>query len=328
MNHSLRDTDICTIAKEALRTEAAVVAALAHHLDDEFATIVRIIAGLQGRLVVTGIGKSAIIAQKIVATFNSTGTPALFMHAADAVHGDLGMVQAADMLLCLSNSGETSEIKYLVSLIAAMPNAIIAMTGNKQSYLAQQAQYLLFTPVEQEVCPYNLAPTSSTTAQLALGDALAVAVLSVRGFSATDFAKYHPGGALGKRLYVRVCDLCPSGVLPQVDPHADWRKTVLEISSHRLGATAVIDPVEQRVCGIVTDGDLRRVLLANLPLDGLLAENLMTRSPKTIAAHEPAVAALQLMQQYKITQLIVLDEFARYFGMVHLHDILREGITA
>ncbi|MCC7222389.1 MAG: KpsF/GutQ family sugar-phosphate isomerase [Chitinophagales bacterium] len=326
MPTALTDDDICAIARQTLHTEAAAIADLVAHIDDDFVATVRAIAQLEGRLVVTGIGKSAIIAQKIVATFNSTGTPALFMHAADAVHGDLGMVQATDMVLCLSNSGETPEITYLISLLSAMPNTLVAITGNANSHLARQARYTLLASVAQECCPHNLAPTSSTTAQLALGDALAVAVLSLRGFTPDDFARYHPGGALGKKLYLRVRDLCAANARPQVSPHDDWRKVVFSISSCRLGATVVISPHNQAIEGIITDGDLRRGLSANLPLDDITAQSLMTHRPKTVTEHELAVTALQLMRQHKITQLVVLNEQGQYGGMVHLHDILREGI--
>lgn len=326
MPTALTDGDICAIARQTLHTEAAAIADLVAHINDDFVATVRAIAQLEGRLVVTGIGKSAIIAQKIVATFNSTGTPALFMHAADAVHGDLGMVQATDMVLCLSNSGETPEITYLVSLLSAMPNTLVAITGNANSHLARQARYTLLASVAQECCPHNLAPTSSTTAQLALGDALAVAVLSLRGFTPDDFARYHPGGALGKKLYLRVRDLCAANARPQVSPHDDWRKVVFSISSCRLGATVVVCPHSQAIEGIITDGDLRRSLSADLPIDEITAQSLMTHRPKTVAEHELAVTALQLMRQHKITQLVVLNERGQYGGIVHLHDILREGI--
>jgi arabinose-5-phosphate isomerase len=326
---SLTDQDLVALAQQTLAIEAHAIEQLKNYIDADFVATIRHIAQLQGgaRVVLSGIGKSAIIAQKIAATFNSTGTPALFMHAADAVHGDLGMIQAQDLVVVISYSGETPEIKLLVSLIAhAAGNILVAITGNKQSYLAKQARYVLCCAIEQEACPHNLAPTTSTTAQLAMGDALAVSVLQLRNFTASDFAKYHPGGALGKRLYLKVRDLCQPNQLPAVALHDDWRKVVFAISSHRLGATAVLDPQDQSVCGIITDGDLRRMLSAHeQDINHLKAIDLMTRNPKTIAPDELAATALQIIRQYKITQIIVVQDKA-YMGMVHLHDIVREGI--
>lgn len=322
----LTDQSIIDIAQQTLQIEALAIEQLKNDINADFVAAVRAIKALQnGRVVLTGIGKSAIIAQKITATFNSTGTPALFMHAADAVHGDLGMIQSNDLIICISHSGETPEVKLLISLIANKNNILIAITGNRQSYLAKQARFVLHSDIEQEACPHNLAPTSSTTAQLALGDALAVCVLQLRNFTANDFAQYHPGGSLGKRLYLKVGDLCQPNKQPSVFLHDDWRKVVYVISSHRLGATAVLDPKNQQICGIITDGDLRRMLSTHHELNNLSAADLMTYNPKTIDADELAATALQVIKQYKITQIIVLKN-GQYVGMAHLHDMVREGI--
>lgn len=325
---SAADTEsVLSIARETIRIEADALLALADSLDDttDFQRCVEAIAASPGRLVVTGIGKSAIVAQKITATLNSTGTPALFLHAADAIHGDLGMIRPYDLLLCISKSGETSEVKVLVPLVKNFGNPIIAMTANRQSTLARQADYVLWTPVTQEADPNNLAPTASTTAQMALGDALAVALLARKGFSPGDFAKFHPGGALGKQLYLRVLDLYPLHERPVVGPDATLQEVILEISSKRLGAAAVLDENEQLV-GIVTDGDLRRMLQRGGDLLRLSARDILSPHPKTIAPDALAVDALALMRQHSITQLVVLEE-GKYLGMVHLHDLIREGLV-
>ncbi|GAB4500454.1 MAG: KpsF/GutQ family sugar-phosphate isomerase [Saprospiraceae bacterium] len=319
--------NILSIARQTIRIEAEVLHALAESLDDttDFQRCVEAIAATPGRLVLTGIGKSAIVAQKITATLNSTGTPALFLHAADAIHGDLGMIRPYDLVLCISKSGESSEIKVLVPLVKNFGNPIIAMTANRQSTLARQADFLLWTPVEQEADPNNLAPTASTTAQMALGDALAVALLAYKGFSPDDFAKFHPGGALGKQLYLRVRDLYPLHERPAVGPDATLHEVILEISSKRLGATAVLNENQQLV-GIVTDGDLRRMLQRGGDLFYLHARDILSPQPKTIAPDALAVDALALMRQHSITQLVVLEE-GKYLGMVHLHDLVREGLV-
>lgn len=315
---------IIKTAQKTIDIELETLQGLKQSLDADFIACVNAIFESPGRLVVTGIGKSAIVAQKIVATLNSTGTPALFMHAADAIHGDLGMIRRYDLVLCLSKSGETAEIKVLVPLLKNMGNPIIAMVGNRASYLAREADYVLHTPVLQEADPNNLAPTASTTAQMALGDAVATALLAVRGFSPGDFATFHPGGALGKQLYLRVSNLYLHNERPAVHADASLQATILEMTSKRLGATAVLDD-SGRVCGIITDGDLRRMLERTTGLQGIQARDLMTVNPKTIEKDAMAVHAMELMEQFSITQLIVLDG-DQYLGMVHLHNLIREGI--
>lgn len=292
-------------------------------IDKDFEKIVELILHSKGRMVVTGIGKSANIAQKLVATFNSTGQPALFMHAADAIHGDLGNVQKHDVVLCISKSGDSPEIKVLIPLLRSMGNTIIGMVSNKSSFLGKQSDHVLHTPVEREACPNNLAPTTSTTAQLAMGDAVAVALMECRGFSAGDFARYHPGGALGKKLYVRVGDLLGANSRPMVTPTTSMRDAILEISSKRLGATAVID--KKKIVGIITDGDIRRMLEKNLDIAKTKASQVMGKAPKTIAFDALAVEAFHVMESRNITTLIVVKN-NEYQGMVHLHDILKEGI--
>lgn len=316
---------ILETAKSTLSIEKETLASLLDSIGEDFVRCVQHIAAAQGRLVVTGIGKSAIVGQKMVATFNSTGTPALFMHAADAIHGDLGMIQAEDVILCISKSGETAEIKVLLPLLANLGNAIIAMVSNRDSFLAQTAQFLLYIPVSREADPNNLAPTASTTAQMALGDALATALLALKGFSPSDFAQYHPGGSLGKQLYLRVRDLSRQNERPAVSLGTSLPDAILEISSKRLGATAVLDASGTPV-GIVTDGDLRRMLAQNRDFQNLRVEDVMGRSPRTIAEDAMAIQALQLMRSNSITQLIVLEGIS-YAGMIHLHDLIREGLV-
>lgn len=292
-------------------------------LNDDFPSVVELILASKGRVVITGIGKSAIIANKIVSTLNSTGTPSIFMHAADAIHGDLGMIQENDVVVCISKSGETPEIKVLIPLVRQYGNKLIGMVGNTQSYLAKASDFIIDTTVSREACPYNLAPTSSTTAQMVMGDALAVTLLECRGFTAGDFARLHPGGALGKKMYLRVSDLSINNEVPKVDPNADVRKVIMEISARRLGATAVID--HGKMLGIITDGDLRRMLEKNENIAGISARDIMTINPKTIQADSLVVEALALMRKHNITQLPVLEEES-YVGVIHLHDILKEGI--
>ncbi len=322
-------TNLLDIARRTIQIEADALLALVESLDDstDFVRCVEAVAASQGRLVLTGIGKSAIVAQKIVSTLNSTGTPALFLHAADAIHGDLGMIRPFDLVLCISKSGETPEIRVLVPLLKNFGNPLIAMTANRQSTLALQADYLLWTPVEQEADPNNLAPTASTTSQMALGDALAVALLAHKGFSPADFGKFHPGGALGKQLYLRVRELCALHERPVVGPDATLHDIILEISSKRLGATAVLDEAGG-LLGIVTDGDLRRMLQRDdhQNFTSIRARDILTATPKSIGPDALAVDALALLRQYSITQLLVL-EGNEYFGMVHLHDLVREGLV-
>lgn len=319
--------DILAAAQRTIRIEAEALHALADSLDDttDFRACVETIHRCKGRVVITGIGKSAIVAQKIVATLNSTGQPALFLHAADAIHGDLGMIQPGDVVLCLSKSGESAEIKVLVPLVKNFGNCLIAMTANRQSTLARQADYVLWTPVDHEADPNNLAPTASTTAQMALGDAIAIALLALRGFSPDDFAKFHPGGALGKQLYLRVRELYPLHERPVVGPDATLQEVILEISSKRLGATAVLDDTGA-LLGVVTDGDLRRMLQRSTDFSGITARQIMTPSPKTIGPDALAIDALTLMRQYSITQLLVIEN-GQYLGIVHLHDLVREGLV-
>ena len=316
---------ILETAKRTLNIEIETLMDMQTCIDEVFTACVLRIAESRGRLVVTGIGKSAIVGQKMVATFNSTGTPALFMHAADAIHGDLGMIQQEDVILCISKSGETAEIKVLLPLLANLGNVIIAMVSNRSSFLAQSADHVLYIPVSREADPNNLAPTASTTAQMVLGDALATALLALKGFSPKDFAQYHPGGSLGKQLYLRVRDLSRQNERPAVSPEADLPTVILEITSRRLGATAIVN-TDKEVLGIITDGDLRRMLSQNRDFSHLRAGDIMSHHPRTIAADAMAIQALQLMRNHSITQLIVISEGV-YEGMIHLHDLIREGLV-
>ena len=316
--------EISAIAVNVIEQETATIAQLKNMVDDSFSEAVSLIFKSKGRLVVTGIGKSAIIAQKIVATMNSTGTPALFMHAADAIHGDLGMIQDSDIVMLLSRSGNTPEIKVLVPILKMRRNKMIAMVSDTQSYLAQQADIIINAYAEHEACPNNLAPTSSTTAQLVMGDAMAVALLECRGFSPSDFAKYHPGGSLGKKLYMRVSDLYLNNEKPEVAPTDSINRVILEMTSKRLGATAVTD--NGHLLGIITDGDLRRMLVSGREIANLTAQDIMSANPKTIDENAMAVNAFHLMEQNHITQLIVLKDNI-YAGVIHIHDILQEGIV-
>lgn len=317
------DKQLITLARKTLQIEADALLHIQAGIDKDFVQCVKLIYQSKGRLIVSGIGKSAIIANKIVATFNSTGTPSVFMHAADAIHGDLGIVQKSDVVLLISNSGNTPEIKILAPLVKSGGNKLIAITGNLTSYLASQADYILDTTVQQEACPHNLTPTSSTTAQLAMGDALAVCLLEHRGFTKNDFARYHPGGALGKRLYLKVGDLYTTNAKPMVKPDAAINEVILEISSNRLGATAVISKGE--LLGIITDGDLRRMMQKYRTYEKLKARDVMTVSPRAVNKEMMAIEALAVMKQNNITQLVVMDK-KKFLGFVHLHDLLREGI--
>jgi arabinose-5-phosphate isomerase len=314
---------IIELAKSTLYTEADSVRNLVNYINDDFVACVKLIYESSGRVVVTGVGKSAIIAQKIVATMNSTGTPAIFMHAADAIHGDLGTLQNDDIVICISKSGNTPEIKVLAPLLKVGGNKLIALVGNVDSFLAQQADYILNCTVEKEACPNNLAPTSSTTAQLAMGDALAVCLLDYRGFSSKDFAKYHPGGTLGKKLYLKVADISNQNQKPQVKPGDSLKSVILEISSKRLGATAVIE--NDKLIGVITDGDLRRMLENADSIADLKASDIMNKNPKNIEADELAINAMLILEKNNITQLIVTEN-GKYHGFVHLHDLLKEGI--
>lgn len=318
----MKDTIIRYI-RESILTEANAVRRLVDEIDDSVYEVVQLILNSSGRVIATGIGKSAIIAQKFVATLNSTGTPAVFMHAADAIHGDLGIILPNDIVFCLSKSGNTPEIKVLVPIIKHNKNILVAIVADKKSYLAIHADYVIYTPVEREACPNNLAPTTSTTVQLVMCDAIAVALLQLKGFTADDFAKYHPGGTLGRKLYMRVIDLLQKEKTPLVNEEDDIKKVILEISAKRLGATAV--ERNGKILGIITDGDLRRMLERNENLSQIKAKDIMSLQPKTIQAEELAVNAFYLMEKYKITQLLVMQE-DKYIGMIHLHDLFQAGI--
>ncbi len=319
--------NFAAIQEDALRTirlEAEAISQLAVFVNEDFTQAVLLIQEAKGRVVVSGIGKSALIAQKMVATFNSTGTPALFLHAADAIHGDLGMIQKDDIVIVISKSGESPEIKVLLPLLKGFGNPVIALCGAAASYLARNADCFINTTVQKEACPNNLAPTTSTTAQLVMGDALAVCLLNRKGFTAQDFARYHPGGALGKRLYLRVKDLLATVEGPVVDAAATIQQVIYEISSKRLGATAVTE--NGQLVGIITDGDLRRMLGQNDGVKGICARDIFTRNPQTISTESLAAEALQQLREKDITQLIAVDEKGAYAGILHLHDLLREGL--
>jgi len=314
---------IISVAKQTIETESKAILNLVSLVNHEFAEAVRYIYQSNARVIITGIGKSANIATKIVATLNSTGTPSIFMHAADAIHGDLGTIQENDSVICISKSGNTPEIKVLVPLIKAIGNKLIAITSNKDSFLGQEADYVLNAYVEKEACPNNLAPTSSTTAQLVMGDALAMSLLDLRGFSSSDFAKFHPGGSLGKQLYLRVSNLTQQNKKPQVTPDTNIKDVIMEISKNMLGVTAVIDG--SAIVGIITDGDLRRMMSANDSFKGLTAKDIMSKNPKTIDNNAMAVAAMELMETNGITQILA-QENGVYSGVVHIHDLTKEGI--
>lgn len=311
-------------ALDTIALEATSVEGLKNYVNEDFISVVELIHKSKGRVVVTGIGKSAVIAQKLVATFNSTGTPALFMHAADAIHGDLGMILPEDVVILISKSGSSPEIKVLIPFVKNFGNTVVAISGNEKSYLATNADYFINTTVSKEACPNNLAPTTSTTAQLVMGDALAVCLLSLKGFTAEDFARFHPGGALGKRLYLRVGDLSQQNANPQVSATASLKEVIYEISNKRLGATAVTAE-DGTLQGIITDGDLRRMLEKHDDTSKLTAQDILTADPKSIEEQELAVNALELIREHNITQLVVTKE-GKYAGFVHLHDMVREGL--
>lgn len=323
MNYLKDSNEIKDLAKRTLQIERDSIDKLIASIDDDFVKTVEEIYNSKGRVVVSGIGKSAIIAQKIVATFNSTGTPALFLHAADAIHGDLGMVQEHDVVILISKSGDTPEVKVLVPLIKNLGNKLIALTGNYNSYLGENADLRLSCHVEKEACPNNLAPTNSTTAQLVMGDALAVCLIEYRQFGSKDFAKYHPGGSLGKKLYLRVADIYIQNESPSVDVDSSLKEVILEISSKRLGVTAVES--NGRLVGIITDGDLRRMLSKDSEISTIKAEQIMSKSPKTILPETMAIEAVQKMRSNNISQLIVAED-NKYLGIVHFHDLLKEGL--
>jgi arabinose-5-phosphate isomerase len=316
--------NILASAKKTILSESESIANLTRYLDDNFVDATQAIYHSKGRLVVTGIGKSAIIGQKMVATFNSTGTPSLFLHAAEAIHGDLGMVQKEDVIICISKSGNSPEIKVLVPLLKRFGNTLIAITGNMTSFLAKGSDHILNTTVAAEACPINLAPTNSTTAQLVMGDALAVCLMEMRNFKAEDFAIYHPGGALGKKLLLRVKDMLEHSLKPMVDPDTSIKKVIFEISEKRLGVTAVVE--NNKVIGIITDGDIRRMLNERDHFADLSAKDIMTKNPKLIQSSDRVVDALNILEDFSITQLVVVDN-EQYMGVLHLHDILKEGIV-
>ena len=314
---------IVSHAKKTIIDESLAISKLADFVDESFAEAVQLIYNSKGRVIITGIGKSAIIANKIVATLNSTGTPSVFMHAADAIHGDLGLVLKEDVVICISKSGNTPEIKVLIPLLKKAKNTLIAITGNLKSMLAEQADFIFNSYVEKEACPNNLAPTTSTTAQLVIGDALAVCLLEIRGFSSDDFAKYHPGGALGKKLFLTVKDLLALNEKPAVSLKAGVKEVIIEISKKRLGVTAVTE--NNKIIGIITDGDLRRMLANTEDFSKLCAEDIMSKAPKTINVNAMAIEAMELMESSEISQLLVHDE-EHYAGVIHLHDLIKEGI--
>lgn len=319
----IKKETILASAKKTILSESESIAKLTQFLDDNFINAVEIIYKSKGRLVVTGIGKSAIIAQKIVATLNSTGTPSLFLHASEAIHGDLGMVQPSDVVICISKSGNSPEIKVLVPLLKRFGNKLIAITGNITSFLGKEADFVLNTYVDSEACPINLAPTNSTTAQLVMGDAIAVCLMEMKNFTAEDFAKYHPGGALGKKLLLRVSDMLDTTHKPIVAADSTIKNVIIEISEKRLGVTAVIE--NEEVIGIITDGDIRRMLNKTENISGLTAQEIMTKNPKTIKSTDMVSDALNILEDFSITQLVVVDN-GEYKGVIHLHDILKEGI--
>jgi arabinose-5-phosphate isomerase len=316
--------DLQQIALQTIELEARSISNLASFINADFEKAIHAMAACSGRVVISGIGKSAVIAQKIVATLNSTGTPSIFMHAADAIHGDLGIVQQEDIVIIISKSGESPEIKVLVPLIKNFGNTLIGMVGNIQSYLAKQSDIILNTTVEQEACPHNLAPTTSTTAQLVMGDTIAVCLIEKKGFRSDDFAKFHPGGTLGKKLYLRVSDLYINNEKPNVSPSQSLKDVIVEMTQKRLGTTAVTDE-KNTLLGIITDGDLRRMLKDNVNIDHAKAADIMTKNPKTIGPDELAVTALDILRKNEITQLAV-TEGGSYLGIIHLHDLIKEGL--
>lgn len=319
----IKNKNILQTAKDTILIEAEAIKMLADLVNDDFEKAVMCIYESEGRVIVTGIGKSANIAAKIVATMNSTGTPAVFMHAADAIHGDLGNIQKDDVVICISKSGNTPEIKVLLPLIRNYGNKIIAITGNERSFLGEHADFTLSSYVEKEACPNNLAPTTSTTAQLVIGDALAICLLNLKDFSSKDFARYHPGGTLGRKLYLRVKELADNNEIPKVDKDAPVKDVIIEISKKRLGTTAVVE--NDKIIGIITDGDIRRMLENTVDISNLSAKDIMSNKPITVESDTMAVNALDMMQKNNITQILVTED-GKYCGVVHFHDLLKEGI--
>ena len=319
----IKNKNILQTAKETILIEADAIKQLAELVNEDFEKAVMTIYESEGRVIVTGIGKSANIASKIVATMNSTGTPAVFMHAADAIHGDLGNIQQDDVVICISKSGNTPEIKVLLPLIKNYGNKIIAITGNSNSFLGEHADHTLSSYVEKEACPNNLAPTTSTTAQLVVGDALAICLLNLKDFSSRDFAKYHPGGTLGRKLYLRVNELAANNEAPKVAKNASIKDVIVEISKKRLGTTAVVE--DDIILGIITDGDIRRMLENTSDISSLVAKDIMSANPISVSADTMAVNALDIMQKNNITQVLVTEN-GKYSGVVHFHDLLKEGI--
>ena len=317
-------SEIIQSARKTIQIEAEAINQLLTSIDHQFADVITLLLNIKGRIIITGVGKSANVAVKIVATLNSTGTPAVFMHASDAIHGDLGIIQPDDVVLMLSKSGNTPEIKYLIPLIKNFGNKIIALTSQKKSFLAQNADYLLYTPLQKEACPNNLAPTTSTTLQMVIGDAIAVALLENRGFTDKDFAKYHPGGSLGKKLYLKVKHIITQNEKPISSAEDLIKDVIIEISRKRVGATVIIE--ENKILGIITDGDIRRMLQKNIDINKIKAGDIMTKNPKTIPANALAVSALKIMKEHNINQLIAVDDNNKYIGVIHIHDLLKEGI--
>ena len=320
----MNNDKIISVALRTIELETNAVSGLKLFINADFVKAVSAIAASGGRLIVSGIGKSAIIAQKIVATLNSTGTPSVFMHAADAIHGDLGIVQTEDIVLVISKSGNSPEIKVLAPLVKSFGNILIGMVGNMESFLALNSDIVLNTTVDQEACPINLAPTSSTTAQMVMGDALAVCLMELKGFNSNDFAKYHPGGTLGKKLYLRVAEIAAQNAKPKILPTASIKEVIVEMTQNRLGAAVVVNETDN-ILGIITDGDLRRMLEKTTSFENLHAKDIMTINPKTIAADVLAVSALDEMRKHNISQLVVEDNKI-YAGIIHLHDLVKEGI--
>jgi arabinose-5-phosphate isomerase len=321
-----KERKIKLIACQTINIEADAIRALESGINNDFVLCINALFEGKGRVVVTGIGKSAIVGKKVVATFNSTGTPSVFMHAADAIHGDLGIIQSEDIVLCISKSGETSEIKVLVPLLRNLGNTIIGMVSKKTSFLGRKADHVLHTPITREADPNNLAPTASTTSQMVMGDVLATTLLALRGFTPNDFARFHPGGSLGKQLYLRVRDISSNNEIPKVFADSNLQETILEMTTKRLGIAAVVDAAN-KIIGVITDGDLRRMLEKQIDIRELNAVDIMSENPKTIAEGELAVNALLVMRENSISQLVVLDENGRYAGIVHLHDLVREGLV-
>ena len=311
------------LAKRTIIAQSEALTKMATFIDDSFAEAVELIYNSKGRVIITGVGKSAIIANKIVATLNSTGTPSIFMHAADAIHGDLGLVQKDDVVICISKSGNTPEIKVLVPLFKRTENTLIAITGNPDSFLGNHADYIFNSHVDKEVCPNNLAPTTSTTAQLVIGDALAVCLLEIRKFTKDDFAKFHPGGTLGKKLFLTIKEISDQNEKPLVSPNTSVKDVIVEISKKRLGVTAVVE--NGTILGVITDGDLRRMLSETNDFSSLCACDIMSENPKTMDCKALAVDARTLMEAHEISQLLVLKD-KKYSGVIHIHDLIKEGI--